>query len=62
MQSPDPQNAGQDRENLEMQRRVERDRDALAEQNRRVEATAPPETRQETIGEMTQRIEREADR
>lgn len=62
VRDPDPENAGQDAGNLERQRQVERDRDALAAQRRRVDATTPPETRDRTIGEMTRETEREADR
>lgn len=62
VRDPNPERAGQDSENLERQRQVERDRDALEEQRRRVEATTPPEAREQTIGEMTEEIERNADR
>lgn len=55
---PDPDAASQDPENLELQRRVQRDRDALEEQRDRVEATTPPEARDRTIGEITEEIER----
>lgn len=62
VREPDPESAAQDADNLERQRQVERDRDALEEQGRRVEATTPPEARDQTIGELTEDIERNADR
>lgn len=62
VRDPDPRSAGQDAGNLERQRQVERDRDALEAQRRRVEATTPPEVRDRTIGEMTREIEREGER
>ena len=62
MRASNPENARRDPENLERQRQVERDRDALAAQAERVEATAPPETREKTIGEMTDEAERRAER
>jgi hypothetical protein len=62
MRASNPQNARQDPENLERQRQVERDRDALQAQAERVEATAPAEAREQTIGEMTEDAERRAER
>ena len=56
-----PDDARQDPENLERQRQVERDRDALEAQADRVEATAPPEVHDKTIGEMTEEAERKAE-
>ena len=61
MRASNPENARQDPENLERQRQVERDRDALEAQAERVEATAPPEVQEQTIGEMTEEIERRAE-
>ena len=61
MRGSNPENARQDPENLEKQRQVERDRDALAAQAERVEATAPPEVHDQTIGEMTEEAERRAE-
>jgi hypothetical protein len=58
--TPRPEDAAQDAENLELQRQVERDRDALQAQSERVEATAPPEVDM-TIDEMTERAERKAE-
>ena len=55
---PDPDAARQDPENLELRRQVQDDRDALQEQRDRVEATTPPEAKEQTIGEMTEEIER----
>ena len=62
MRSSNPENARQDPENLERQRQVERDRDALQAQAERVDATAPAEAREQTIGEMTDDAERRAER
>ena len=62
MRASNPENARQDPENLERQRQVERDRDALQAQAERVEATAPAEARDRTIGEMTDEAERKAER
>jgi hypothetical protein len=58
--TPRPEDARQDAENLERQRQVERDRDALQAQAERVEATAPPEVEM-TINEMTREAERKAE-
>ena len=62
MRASNPESARRDPENLERQRQVERDRDALEAQANRVEATAPPEVKEQTIGEMTEEAEREAER
>lgn len=59
--TPRPEDAAQDQENLERQRQVERDRDALQAQADRVEATAPAEVHDKTIGEMTREAERKAE-
>ena len=55
-----PEDARQDADNLELQRQVERDRDALQAQAERVAATAPPEVEM-TINEMTAEAERKAE-
>lgn len=57
---PRPEDARQDAENLELQRQVERDRDALQAQSERVAATAPPEVNM-TINEMTEQAGRKAE-
>ena len=62
MRASSPENARQDPENLERQRQVERDRDALEAQSERVQASAPREAREQTIGEMTEEAERKAER
>ena len=54
------EDARQDADNLELQRQVERDRDALQAQAERVAATAPPEVEM-TINEMTAEAERKAE-
>lgn len=58
VRQPDPANAAQDQDNLERQRQVERDREALQEQRDRVEATTPSDVKDRTIGEMVDDAER----
>ncbi len=59
---PDPNAAAQDPENARTQERIARDRDAMQEQARRVEATTPPEARDHTVGEIVRNAEQRADR
>ena len=57
---PNPDAAAQDPENVARQRQVERDREALEDQSDRVEATAPDEVKDQTIGEIVDNAERES--
>ena len=59
---PDPNAAAQDPDNAATQERIARDRDAMQEQARRVEATTPPEARDRTVGEIVRDAEQRADR
>lgn len=56
----EPTHAAQDPENVERQEQIRRDRDALAAQADRVEATTPPEVRDRTIGEIVDDAERQS--
>jgi hypothetical protein len=58
---PNPAGAEQDPENLERQRQIQRDREALEAQAERVEATAPPELRERTIGQIVAETARRAE-
>jgi hypothetical protein len=58
---PDPAGAEQDPANLDRQRQIERDRDALKAQADRVKATVPPEVRDRTVGEITAEANRRAE-
>ncbi len=60
VRTPNPADAAQDPENVARQRQVERDREALEDQNDRVEATAPDEVKDQTIGEIVDNAERES--
>ena len=62
VREPRPENAAQDPAAAERQEEARRNADAMRESARRVEASAPAETRDRTVQEITRDIERDADR